>query len=352
VYRQIVARYPGAVVVGLSATPARPDGSALGEFWQALECTCPTSQLVSEGHLVSVQTFAPEGTRQRRYGAKPRGLTGGVVENWYRHAAGLPTVLFAGRRSQAREAREAFAAAGVSAEYMDARTPDDERQGIIERVEAGLTTVICQVGLFIEGVDVPCLACCVLLRQCTSRVLFAQAVGRIMRPFPGKERGVLIDHAGAVWRHGLPDEDSEWSLDAAETVDARYKKEKKRKPRPVVCPHCGCWFRGSLECPSCGYVLPSRLRPPRANRPGLLVEVSEVRRDWQVRERAQRLWDECLGQAAHLGRSAGWAAHRYRDRTGHWPDDCLHNVPRGSDAWKRLVAHLYPQYLRGGGEAV
>jgi len=344
VYQQILRHYPQAVVVGPTATPARPDGTGLGEFWQALECTVGVEQLVREGHLVPVVCYAPAGACQSRYGARPRGMMGDVVGNWEKHAAGLPTVVFAAKRDAARAVCAQFLSAGIPAGYMDARTPDGEREEILGGVASGSVLVVCQVGLMVEGVDVPALACCILLRRAGSVVLYRQAVGRILRPHPGKHRGVLLDHAGAVFQHGMPDEDTEWSLDAADSLDRRQKARRKPK-RPILCPTCGGLFSGSVTCPYCGCTLPRRLRPPALTRPGLLVEVDHRKKRYEDHEAMQKLWSACLFQAAALGYAAGWAAHRFKSRVGRFPPENLEPMPRGVN-WKRKVAEMYPQFGR------
>jgi DNA repair protein RadD len=36
--------------------------------------------------------------------------------------------------------------------------------------------------------------------------------GRALRVAPGKERAVILDHAGNCYVHGLADDEHEWSL--------------------------------------------------------------------------------------------------------------------------------------------
>ena len=36
-------------------------------------------------------------------------------------------------------------------------------------------------------------------------------VGRVLRPAPGKVNAIVLDHSGAVYRHGLPEDYVEWS---------------------------------------------------------------------------------------------------------------------------------------------
>lgn len=339
-YQRLLAMYGDAVVIGLTATPARSDGRGLAPYYQALECTVPVSQLVREGWLVPVKCFAPKSARkgQRKLGGDP-------VTHWQTHAAGRPTVLFASKVAASRAAVERFIAAGVPAEHIDAHTPDGERDAVIQRLREGKTLVVCNVGVWTEGVDVPELSCCILLRLAGSYVLFAQAVGRVMRSHPGKSDAILLDHAGACLEHGLPDQDVAWTLDEEDSVDARARKARKdgERAEPICCPWCGFLFTGAAICPACGRPLPSRKK--EAERTNTLLEevgANDIDPD-AAQERRVSYWHTCLRVMAWKGRTCGAAAQMYKGKHGVWPDDSFSNVPRGSQ-WKRPVTEVYPQY--------
>lgn len=343
-YQALLAHYADQWWLGLDATPTTSDGAGLGPLWHALECAVPTSRLVADGYLVPVRCYAPEDQSEPK--ATRRGLAGDPVTHWLKYAAGRPTVLFAGTVAASMAARDAFVAAGIPAEHIDARTDDDERERIADAVASGAIKVVCNCGIWTEGVDVPALSCCVLLRTAGSYVLFAQAVGRVMRPHPGKVDAVLIDHAGAVLTHGFPDEDAEWTLDGRDTVDRRVRQAKKdgKRREPIVCPRCALIFSGLSACPGCGHKLARRPRSQR-RQDELLVEVAREQDPARLREEKERYWYRCLAVMAHKDRTAGAAAHMYRQRWGEWPDNGFRNVPWGSQ-WKQKVADLYPQYLR------
>jgi DNA repair protein RadD len=56
---QVIAAYPDAVVLGLTATPCRGDGRGLGNLFEVL-IECPqVAALVDQGHLVRSKVFAP-----------------------------------------------------------------------------------------------------------------------------------------------------------------------------------------------------------------------------------------------------------------------------------------------------
>lgn len=342
-YRSLIEAYPHAHVVGQDATPARPDGRGLYPFYQALECAVPTSRLVAEGWLVPVRCYAPAGA-VRRGKARATGLAGDPVFHWKKWGAGRPTVLFAPKCSASRAVVDAFNAAGIPAEHIDAHTPDAEREAVVARLRAGKTLVVSNCGVWTDGVDIPELSCCVLLRAAKSCVLYRQMVGRVMRPHPSKTDAVLIDHAGACVEHGLPTDDVEWSLKEDDTVDRRNRDALKegRRTAPVCCAGCGLLFQGAPSCPGCGKV-PPRRREKAVARDEVLVEVARTQDGDRGREARQRVWDGCLAAMAHRGQTCASAAWMFKRKTGEWPGDDLRNVAAPGQRHQK-VADVFPQF--------
>lgn len=342
-YQTILRHYPRAVVVGLTATPTRGDGTGLGAYFDALVCTVPTSRLVAAGHLVPVDCYAPQRSKE---GGRRR-VCGDVVYHWRKYAGGRPTVLFAPKVSASKAAAAAFEAAGIPAAHLDARSTDAERDDAAAALESGKVKVVCNCAVWGEGVDVPCLACCVLLRLASSYVTFAQCAGRVMRPFPGKERAVLIDHGGAVLEHGFPDEDVEWSLDESETVDERVRRAKKdgKRKEPVCCPRCAYLYAGAA-CPQCGYA-PFR-QPPKqvAKKDALLFPVDKG--DAAALERAdrERYWQTCLGIAAGKGGKVAQAFAMFKRRYPDASTRGFRHDPQPGEM-RRPVVEVFPGFSRG-----
>src|SRR5690606_24629542 len=169
-----------ALVIGLTATPARPDGKPLGQVYDKLILGWPVSRMVEEGYLVGTRYFTPTEIDLKALKTskttgdytdksaeaemtKPK-IVGDVVENWMRLANGQSTVVFCVTRKHARFVCDAFVKRGVRAEYVDGDTPEEQRKAIFERVESGETTVLVNVFVASYGLDIPRLAVCVLAR--------------------------------------------------------------------------------------------------------------------------------------------------------------------------------------------
>jgi DNA repair protein RadD len=251
-YLSILANYPGAAVLGLSATPERLDGKGLDDIFDELIVVETIPGLIERGYLIKPTCYVgPTGdlsgvkTRRGDYDEgqlaeamdKPS-LTGNIVTNWIRLARGKRTVVFAASVAHAEHLTNEFFKSGVPAATVHAGTPLAEREAIIADWRRGIVQVVANVGIFCEGFDMPELECCILARPTQSVSLYLQCCGRIMRPAPGKAGALVIDHAGCCQSHGQPHIHREWSLEGM---------AKKRKPADTqhVCKACGMAYEAS-----------------------------------------------------------------------------------------------------------
>jgi superfamily II DNA or RNA helicase/HKD family nuclease len=72
----------------------------------------------------------------------------------------------------------------------------EERERVVEQLEAGELDYIFTVDIFNEGVDIPTVNQVIMLRQTQSSIVFVQQLGRGLRRAPGKEYLVVIDFIG------------------------------------------------------------------------------------------------------------------------------------------------------------
>jgi DNA repair protein RadD len=96
-------------------------------------------------------------------------------------------------RAHGKHVNACFVGAGVAIEYMDANTPAFEREEIFKRYRAGVTKIICSIGVLVAGVDED-VRCVVMARPTKSPILWVQMIGRGLRRAEGKDRLVIIDH--------------------------------------------------------------------------------------------------------------------------------------------------------------
>lgn len=336
--RKLIEAYPDAVIVGLTATPARGDGLGLGQIFDSLVLSWPMKRLIDAGYLVPLRYWAPsapdlEGLKTGKDGDyvvsalekrvdKPQ-LIGDIVDNWFRIAGDRRTVVFCTTKSHSRHIRDAFIERGVRAEHVGDDTPLAERQAILARVDSGQTQVLTNVFVASYGLDIPGLECAVLARPTRNLTLYLQTVGRIMRPAPGKTHGVVIDHSGAVKQHGFADEEIPWSLEGDEKLAERREKQKAEKgeAKVITCPECHTQFKGTRICPQCGHECIPKGKPVPVYEADL-EEVSPTKAnrgdDWEYKA---EFYAQLLGYARARGYKMGWAAYQYREKYGVWPND-------------------------------
>ena len=82
--------------------------------------------------------------------------------------------------------------------YIHAKTSKSERLEIIDKFKTGKMSVLFNVNILTRGFDYEGLDCVVLLRPTKSLGLYTQMVGRVMRPFTGKDFGKLVDLTGTT----------------------------------------------------------------------------------------------------------------------------------------------------------
>lgn len=337
-YRKVLAAYPGAVVLGLTATPCRKDGRGLGNIFETM-IECPqVEDLIDLEFLVPTVVYAPadridlSGIRtqagdyvesqlaERMNTAK---LVGDVVTHWHRHGERRRTVVFATDVAHSVHLRDEFRKSGARAEHLDGKTPKDERETILKRLAQGEIELVCNCMVLTEGWDCPEASCLILARPTKSTGLFRQMVGRGLRPAPGKANCVVLDHAGAVFEHGFVEEPVVWTLDV--TRRARNSKHDARRDsyssRLCDCPKCGALRVAGEKCRSCGY-LPQR--PPRAvdwedGELGRVDRSGHAHGHRATASERDRWHRQLVHIATERGYRPGWAAHKYREKFGAFP---------------------------------
>lgn len=252
-WRTVLENYPAARVLGVTATPWRLGGKPLaGQYDECVIVSTP-AELRELGFLCAYNGFsylAPDLDDVKitagEYNEKESGEAMGsslvvdnMVEKWGLYARELSTVVFAANVLRSRELTDKFKGVGVTAEHLDGSTPHEQRKAILKRVETGQTMILCNVGVAVEGLDIPRLKCCILARPTKSLARAIQMMGRVRRPWEGiKAR--IHDHAFVIRDHGLPDAERDYSLDA-----------KPEKPPDLnTCKECLARYTGP-RCTNC-----------------------------------------------------------------------------------------------------
>lgn len=300
-FREVAGAYPNATHLGLTATPERADGTALGNVFRAIVAPVSISSLVQRGFLVRCDVVGPAKFLES-------GLAWDPVEALQKFAPDRQAVMFCANVADARARAAQAASAGIRAAFVDGTTDLRARKSTLDQFAAGELQLVTNVYVLTEGWDCPSTSVCILARGCGSAATYLQMVGRVLRPAPGKDRALLIDLRGVVHLHGLPDEDRAYSLEGAPIRQAAASAGLR------TCAECGAVFKTQSVCPRCGFEFPAPKAPEvtkrNLDRVQTVVSRTEKLNDWLAfcRECAQR------------GYQPGWAAHKFKARYGHWPE--------------------------------
>lgn len=324
----------GAHVIGLSATPQRLDGQGLSRHFSELVRGPSVRWLIENGHLSRYRLFAPPSADlsglHTRMGDFVHGeaeqamdkssVTGDAVAHYRKLAMGKRAITFCVSIEHSHHVVAQFNAAGIPSAHMDGETPMEERKRIISDFADNKLLMISNVALATEGWDLAAqvgrdvtIEAVILLRPTQSLALYIQMVGRGIRKKP--ESGVILDHSGNCMRHGLPDDEREWSLQGQ-----AGGKGKGEKPEVsiAICKSCFAAIpSGSAVCEQCGAVVPKKPREV-AHVEGELEEIDiEAQRRERVREqgKAQSLEDLiALGTARGYKDPVKWAGYIFTAR--------------------------------------
>ena len=258
-WRRAIEQWPGSVL-GMTATPWRlSEKEGFDHLFHMLHCgpqvadlqpkyLCPARVLVPPeedriqgGKVSRTQDYSESGIESAN---RDRDIwTAGALRFWQKHGEDRQTIVYAVSKEHAKNLVAVFNAVGIPAGLLLSDTPTTERTRLLKQFEYSICKVLVNVAIATEGFDLPDAACVVLTRPTMSLSLYLQMVGRGLRP---KQDCVILDLAGNSLRHGLPEEERQWSLQA--------RGAQPPGEAPVVrCDKCECLSpAASQQCNHCG----------------------------------------------------------------------------------------------------
>jgi superfamily II DNA or RNA helicase len=236
-YTDLIAAYPEAYILGVSATPMRCDGQSLKRHFDTLITGPSVSELINQGYLspfklfgatkkISTDNIKTRGgdydKKQLIHAVEKQVVCADVLENWQRYASGLQTVIFNVSVNYSQQIALTFNKAGIPTGHIDGKTPKAERDDLIQQFRERRIRVLSNCEIVTEGFDVPGMEAVQIVRPTQSLILWLQMVGRVLRPFAGKDSALIIDHTDNWKRLGLPDEKFHWSLEPISLKNTKY----------------------------------------------------------------------------------------------------------------------------------
>lgn len=338
-FLKIVRERKDAPMVSFSATPF---SKGLGRHYEfgplfggmVVAATIP--ELIERGYLVDVDIYAPSepdlssvpivagdyNEEQLGEAVDKPALVGDIVDHWFRLAKNRPTVCFATNIAHSQHICNEFMKAGVRAEHIDCYNSEEERKQIMARVLSGETKVISNVAILAEGWDFPACKVMILARPTRSLTRYIQTSGRILRPFEGSKRALILDHSGTCKRLGFPTDELELKLcDGKPKKNTAAAKKEKEERLPRKCGACNYMKPAGISvCPACG-VKPQRKSDVEVE-DGTLQKFERKgatkmnSKEYLATRPQQEVWSGLL----RICKPAA-ASHRFREIYGKWPEN-------------------------------
>lgn len=334
---EFIKAHPKIRVVGLSASPFT---RGLGATYEHVVSATTTKQLVDEGWLAPLRVFIAKevdmtdakksGGEWTNKSATERGIkiTGDIVAEWIQkthEVFGEPrkTIVFSSGVEHGADLANRFAAAGYNFVSISYRDDDQFKKDVIEDFSRPDTSIhgVIATDILTKGFDVSDVMIGISARPFSkSFSSHVQQMGRVMRPHPGKEFALWLDHSGNYLRFR-----DDWDELYANGVDKLDDGAEKTKPEQTAeqkeaskCPKChSLWPRFADVCPSCGFAHPRRSEI--VDVPGKLEELSGQAAEKYSGAVKEQWYQELLGYARNRGFSDGYAYHKYMEKFGVKP---------------------------------
>ena len=322
-YRRIYNYFPDSYRLGVTATPARLDGSGLGAVYDKLIVGPSAKWLIDNNFLSPYEYYGPSvadltgiKTTHGDYNTQDiedkmlkKGVFGDIISSYRKLANGVKTICYCATVKHSQYMAEQFRAVGISAVHIDGSTPSDTRERIINKFRTGEITMLCNVDLISEGFDVPDCGAVIMLRPTKSLTLYIQQAMRCMRYRAGKT-AIIIDHVGNYARHGMPDDKREWSLEGKKAN--KGKKDSEGTPLRT-CPECFAVMPSACKsCNQCGYEFKDEGREPQVFEDTKIERIEGFTisyKSWRDCTSMQELQD----YAKSHGYKSGWAYYKAKE---------------------------------------
>lgn len=345
VQETVAARIKGrdTIVIGLTATPMT---KGLGKLYDGIVTVITTNELIqgplnddgsrtpfltpfrifaaSEPDMIGAKTVAGEWT-DTEAADRSMPIIGDCVEEYLRHGQGKKFIAFGCNVAHCEEMQRQFAAAGVLCEMYTYRTDNDARTALVEEFRKPDSTIrgLISVSALSKGFDVSDVEVIIMARPLKNSLAeHIQILGRGLRIHPGKTECLVLDHSGNCVRFWDKMHDF-LEVGVTELDDGKKKESKKPKlaeREPVKCPNCAHVHKPMPDCPSCGHTYKKASNVEHLD--GTLKELTSSPKKVGLSPEDKRMFHAQLRHIAETrGYKPGWAANKFKEKFGEWPDD-------------------------------
>ena len=193
-------------ILGLTATPTRKTNVKMNNIFEKYIHLSNMEELVKEKRVI-FPTYIAGTTSLNSKNLKVKSgeydtndndvailkIKGNIIDSYKEHLNDKTCIVFCPAIKSCQEVAELFNENGIPADFLTGSTPQPKREDILFKLENRELKVVCCVNLLIEGIDIPNLQGAILLRATTSKTIFYQSIGRVIRYCDNKETPIIID---------------------------------------------------------------------------------------------------------------------------------------------------------------
>ena len=182
-YKTAISYFPGAKVLGVTATPFR-NNQLMTNYFQKVSFSMSLQELIEAGYLVP-----PKLIEMKRDSDEISDVIAQVVTVYKSQELNNRAIVFMKTKDDARLLREVFNTQGIRTEAVTADTSEDLRDEYFEKFNQGEIKVLTSVNVLTAGFDCPAISAVFMPYAVGSVTQYLQRIGRGLRPFAagGKE---------------------------------------------------------------------------------------------------------------------------------------------------------------------
>lgn len=224
-FHKLLGEFPGAWIVGVTATPFSSDISTpLADTYDELIIGESIDNLINQGFLArpKVWTYDVElntlktgmhgdftiATSDELYSSPA--MLDLLTHAYQAHALNKKTLIFNNGIFTSKKVYETFSDLGFPIRHLDNATEPSERSDILQWFKRTKGAILTSVSILTTGFDEPSVQAVVLNRATTSITLYHQMIGRGSRRLPQKKTFSIIDLGNNTERFGEWNKPVDW----------------------------------------------------------------------------------------------------------------------------------------------
>lgn len=259
-----VCEYYNCLRILLTGSPARLDGKPL-DLADSMVVGISANELIKRGQISDYDYYAPNinldlsnvtktcgdyNNKELEQAVNKPTIYGDIIKYYKELGQGRQALAYCINIQHSKDICDLFNNNGISARHIDSKTPEKEREQVMQDFKDNKFTILCNCNLISEGITLPNASVGLLLRPTLSLPLFIQQSCRVLTPIEGK-KAIIIDYVNNVQKHGLPTQDRDWSL--KEKVKEYDNENEDGTFKLRICQNCfGTYEAKEKICPYCG----------------------------------------------------------------------------------------------------